>query len=420
MHRRSLLALAGSSLAFLTLGFTTVRADEYRVSGPVIHENLAIYLVHGKSAAGPVPLTLDEALGKRAVKVHETGNVNELQIENLGTDEVFVQSGDIVKGGQQDRVLTVSLILPPKSGRIPIASFCVEQGRWTARGKEDVKTFATASAVVPSREAKIAMKAPVPAARRTDADRRLAPRRRRTMAYAGSDTGSRQQQVWAKVRKVQDGLSSNLGTTVNAATSQTSLQLALENEKLKDAQAAYLAALKPAGEKERRDRLRLRRQRQAQQRRGLSVERPVPQNVAEAVAGERHRGDRPEERRRRADAVERSRAGVPRCGREGSGEREAAARAGAARNARRREGVLFRDAARERRLGASQLPGEITLRQPTAGRAPAVGSFQTIVSHAVRREPVLAFRATGETGEGDMNISIPVVACSAASPQAHS
>ena len=251
MHRRSLLALAGSSLAFLTLGFTNVRADEYRVTGPVIHENLAIYLVHGKSAAGPVPLTLDEALGKRAVKVHETGNVNELQIENLGNDEVFVQSGDIVKGGQQDRVLTVSLILPPKSGRIPIASFCVEQGRWAARGKEDVKTFATAAAVVPSREAKLAMKAPVPAAapdpmptggvRRGDV---------RTMAYAGSDTGSRQQQVWAKVRKVQEGLSSNLGVTVNAATSQTSLQLALENEKLKDAQAGYLAALKPAAEKD--------------------------------------------------------------------------------------------------------------------------------------------------------------------------
>ena len=131
----------------MSLGATGARADDYRVSGPIVHDNLAIYLIHGKSAAGAVPLTLDEALAKRAVKVHETGNVNELQIENLGTDEVFVQSGDIVKGGQQDRVLIVSLLLPPKSGRIPIASFCVEQGRWTARGKEDVKTFATASAV---------------------------------------------------------------------------------------------------------------------------------------------------------------------------------------------------------------------------------------------------------------------------------
>ncbi|MEA2875517.1 MAG: hypothetical protein QOF14_713 [Hyphomicrobiales bacterium] len=251
MHRRILTALAASSLTFLSHGGTP-RADEYRVSGPVVHENLAIYLVHGKSAAGPVPLTLAEALAKSAVKVHETGNVNELQIENLGNDEVFVQSGDIVKGGQQDRVLTVSLILPQKSGRIPIASFCVEQGRWSARGKEDVKTFATASAAIPSREAKIAMRAPVIAAAPTAyADPTAGIRGGQvSAARAASDTGDRQQEVWRKVRKVQDGLSASLGVPVNAAASQSSLQLALENEKLKDAQAAYLTALQRAGEKE--------------------------------------------------------------------------------------------------------------------------------------------------------------------------
>ena len=208
MHRRTFVALAASSLALLTL--YPARADDYRVSGPVIHDNLAIYLVHGKSAAGPVPLTLDEALAKRTVKVHETGHVNELQIENLGNDEVFVQSGDIVKGGQQDRVLTVSLLLPPKSGRIPIASFCVEQGRWTARGKEDVKTFATASTAIPSREAKIAMKAPVPASAGTGqvnplsgiSPQRLAIARN----YAAEDTSLRQQEVWRKVRSVQEKL----------------------------------------------------------------------------------------------------------------------------------------------------------------------------------------------------------------------
>src|SRR5204863_4455174 len=220
---------------------------DYRVTGPVTHENLAIYLVRGKSAAGPVPLTREEALAKRSVKVHETGNVNELQIENLGNDEVFVQSGDIVKGGQQDRVLTVTLLLPPKSGRIPIASFCVEQGRWTARGREDVKTFATASAVIPSREAKIAMKAPVTVSADPAPTGGVAVR---TLSITASETSARQQEVWRKVRKVQDGLSSNLGTTVNAPASQSSLQLALENERLKDAQAAYIKALQGAGEKE--------------------------------------------------------------------------------------------------------------------------------------------------------------------------
>jgi hypothetical protein len=254
MHRRSLLALAASSLALLTFGATASHAGDYRVTGPIVHENLAIYLVHGQSAVGAVPLTLDEALARNVVKVHETGSVNELQIENLGADEVFVQSGSIVKGGQQDRVLSVSLLLPAKSGRIPIASFCVEQGRWTARGKEDVKTFATASAAIPSREAKIAMKAPAAATPNPTAQINplsgISPQRLATVPSYAEDTSLRQQEVWRRVRSVQEKLSASVGAPVAAPVSQSSLQLALENEKLKDAQAAYLAALKSAGEKD--------------------------------------------------------------------------------------------------------------------------------------------------------------------------
>ena len=377
MHRRSLLALAGSSLAFLTLGFTGLRADEYRVSGPVIHENLAIYLVHGKSAAGPVPLTLDEALGKRVVKVHETGNVNELQIENLGSDEVFVQSGDIVKGGQQDRVLTVSLVLPPKSGRIPIASFCVEQGRWAARGKEDVKTFATASAVVPSREAKLAMKAPLPGGRAAGpgADRRRAAGPIAHERFRVRDRHA-PAQVWAKVRKVQEGLSSNLGVSVNAAASQTSLQLALENEKLKDAQAGYLAALKPAGEKdERRGRLRLRHQRQAEQRRDLSVERPVPENVAEAAcrrASPRRSGRRIPAARRRRRARPRWRSSTP--PRRASRARSRLPRRCSSRRATPTSRCTSRRGDRTA-AGRTAAIWRSRLALPTAGSVPAVGSI---------------------------------------------
>src|SRR5262245_58361050 len=138
--------------------------DPVRISGPVVHENLTVYFVHGPSAPGKVPLTLAEALARRSVIVRETGSVNELEVENVGIDEVFIQSGDIVKGGQQDRTLMVSLVLPPKSGRVPIASFCVEEGRWSARGREDVRSFTTASAALPSRELKLAIRAPRPAA----------------------------------------------------------------------------------------------------------------------------------------------------------------------------------------------------------------------------------------------------------------
>ena len=61
---------------------------------------------------------LGEAMGEGLVKILETGDVEELVIRNLGDREVFIQAGDIVKGGKQDRVLTVSMIVP----RIPATS----------------------------------------------------------------------------------------------------------------------------------------------------------------------------------------------------------------------------------------------------------------------------------------------------------
>jgi hypothetical protein len=230
MHRRSFIHFVISCLALVPFCISTdgTASENYRISGPIVHDNLAIYLVHGTSASGPVPLTLQEAIAKGTAVVHETGDVNRLDIENGGDAEIFVQSGDIVKGGQQDRVLTVSLLLQPHSGRIPIASFCVEKGRWAARGKEDVRLFASAASSIPSKTAKIAMKAlPAP---------------------SPSPLGGQQTQVWGSVERVQKQLSANIGAPVVSSQSQTSLQLALENDKLKDAQAAYLKALQPRGE----------------------------------------------------------------------------------------------------------------------------------------------------------------------------
>jgi ARG/rhodanese/phosphatase superfamily protein len=244
--RWSLLAAVSPLMLLSLAGFGSAQTGGgIRVSGPVQHENLALFFIHGPSAQGKVPLTLEEAMAKGIVKVRETSNVNQLEIENLGDEEVFVQSGDIVKGGKQDRTLMVSLVLPPKSGAVPIASFCVEEGRWTARGREDAGHFSTASAAVPSREMKLAMKAPIPAAA-PDAD--ATRRRGTTYVTAAAETSVRQQQVWNSVRKTQTMLTGSLGAQVRSTQSASSLQLALESDKLRDAQAAYVKALKAAGE----------------------------------------------------------------------------------------------------------------------------------------------------------------------------
>src|SRR5688572_22291452 len=117
MLRQSILHVLAIAPLFGLAFAPNARADDPpKVSGT--HDNLSIYFVHGKSADGPVPLTLEEALAKGFVEVHETDTVSQLVVENKGREEVFVHAGDIVKGGKQDRVVTASFVLPVQSKKI--------------------------------------------------------------------------------------------------------------------------------------------------------------------------------------------------------------------------------------------------------------------------------------------------------------
>lgn len=191
-------------------------AGEERISGPYTYRNLTIFLVHGKDKiASHNILTLEEALKQKKVIVYETKDVNELAIRNLSeTEDVFVQSGDIVKGGQQDRTIGVDLIVPPRSGKVKLAAFCVEHGRWDKRGREEASQFSSSSARIATREIKLAV------------------------VQEGS-----QSKVWEKVAEAQDKLSSNVGARVNSAQSESSLQLALENRQVQATAGAYVKAL---------------------------------------------------------------------------------------------------------------------------------------------------------------------------------
>jgi hypothetical protein len=64
------------------------------------------------------------------------------------------------------------------------------------------------------------------------------------------EVSSKQRQVWDSVAVTQKKLSSGLNAAVASPQSASSLQLALENDKLKEARAAYVSALQAAGEKE--------------------------------------------------------------------------------------------------------------------------------------------------------------------------
>jgi hypothetical protein len=205
----------------------TITAADYKISGPYSHNNLSIFLIHGEDRAkGPLPLTLQEAMEQKKVIVHETENVNSLAIENISQEEVFVQSGDIVKGGKQDRVLAIDLMVPPKSGRLPIDSFCVEQGRWNQRGDEVATAFSTSNKMLNSKELKIAAK-----------------------------SRKSQSEVWENVAKSAHKMSEGvMAMTVPAPASvstplstgrTSSLQLTLENKRLQETVSDYIKNLSP-------------------------------------------------------------------------------------------------------------------------------------------------------------------------------
>ena len=135
-----------------------MKAADYELAGPYNHDNLSVFLILGPDKLpGRNFLTLQEALDQKKVVVYETKDVNELAIQNLSNQDVYVQSGDIVKGGQQDRMMAVDLIVPGKSGKLPIAAFCVESGRWTKRGSEGAATFASSSDAVATKDLKLAL-----------------------------------------------------------------------------------------------------------------------------------------------------------------------------------------------------------------------------------------------------------------------
>src|SRR5262245_38344421 len=118
---------------------------ERKISGPYTHENLAIFFIHGEDALkGRKFMLLGEAMEKKVFAIYETQKVNTLEMENLSaTDEVLILSGDILKGGQQDRIAQHDQFVPPKSGKVPLTVFCVEHtaGRWMREMTEMDKKF---------------------------------------------------------------------------------------------------------------------------------------------------------------------------------------------------------------------------------------------------------------------------------------
>jgi hypothetical protein len=116
-------------------------ASGVKVEGPLVNQNLAIYVVRGKATDGRKYITLDEALRTKTVVLREQGTgsgqdraqVNELEIQNKSDQWLYIQAGDVIQGGKQDRTIGTDVAIPPHSKPQPISAFCVEHGRWTPK-----------------------------------------------------------------------------------------------------------------------------------------------------------------------------------------------------------------------------------------------------------------------------------------------
>ena len=204
----------GRSAFALAAATTLSAAGADRITGPFTHDNLTVFLIHGPNQTAKTFLTLEQAIAERKVVVYETRDVNELAIENVSDMDVFIESGDIVKGGAQDRTLKDDLILPAKSGKISIVSFCVEHGRWTQRGNESVRTFESANQTLATKELKMAVK-----------------------------MKANQQEVWNQVAAAQASMSSAMNTSAHAPASPTSFAMSMETPAVQRSIDGYIQEL---------------------------------------------------------------------------------------------------------------------------------------------------------------------------------
>lgn len=245
---KTLSRLAASLVLTAAFAAPALADPAYSIAAPATNENLSVYFVRGNGTGGTAPLTFDEAIRNGQAKVSWNDGGNPLTVENFSDRAIFIPFGTLLVGGMQDQVSNVSLLVPPHSGPIALASFCVDPFRSTKRDREDASTLAPADTLFPNRIAKLAMLADAPGAK-------------------SASNNIRQASVWWAIESTRSALSHALGVNVEPPyqphweTSPyqeiistrvladrefpwtTSLPLALQNTTLRMAEQTYVDAL---------------------------------------------------------------------------------------------------------------------------------------------------------------------------------
>jgi hypothetical protein len=99
------------------------------LSADWMYENQVQMTEQGEINQGQLVQQLQQGYGSGAL-------VGTLHIQNNSDRPLFVMAGEVITGGKQNRVVEKDVLVPAKSGFLPLDVFCVEQGRWRGADEE--------------------------------------------------------------------------------------------------------------------------------------------------------------------------------------------------------------------------------------------------------------------------------------------
>ena len=234
------LLLCGTSAAWA--------ADDSLIVRPH-HElgHITIWMIDAPQTNTHPYLTLGEALRTHRAVIHEN-NSQRLWIENRSDTDLFLQSGDLIKGGQQDRMVASDMIVPAHDTSHDLNVYCIEHGRSTKRGAEPIETFSTSDWMAPLAHTRLVARHALTEQLLTphvggltapDATQLKLFQSLGDMPQPFGVADAAQESIWNDVQNVQAGLTASLKDSVTRNVSPSSLELALEHPALANREREY-------------------------------------------------------------------------------------------------------------------------------------------------------------------------------------
>ena len=113
--------------------------NDLEIAEAISYKRLDLFPIFRQTLKDIKLKTLVEGLKEKIIEVKETGTIEKLEIINKSKDtKILIMEGDIVKGGAQNRIINISMILDEDS-TVKVPTTCVQQGRWDTFDKPFTK-----------------------------------------------------------------------------------------------------------------------------------------------------------------------------------------------------------------------------------------------------------------------------------------